>query len=368
MINERFFTSLNTQAFAFYDHHGFVCLRGLISSDVCEEIKASWTVMVDRFTREIGVDQSQYLNVISQWRDLWKQSPFFYQLLTDYLAPFAAWGLGLNGVRLLHDHFIRKDGAGSNGLIPWHQDSMYWPVDRTGMSTWLAVDDAGIDQGCLQVVAGSHRQAAESPVDFMKSERDFDASNATSVPVTCGDVVLLNSKTWHRSEPTSESHSRLAHLALWIPEQTCYRPEKASWHPLNHQVKVLAGELLNEDEFPVFGMRENRYGYSQENDHSGIDVRTGMFNARERIEHFVRGKSGGSGSLGQLLSDVGFREMLAVEFAKANQISADDCLSVIERVWISASAYERHGSRNVFNSAYAEWAQLTSIFDQRLSL
>lgn len=360
MVNQQFFTDLDTHAFAFYDHHGFVCLRGLISPDICDEIKANWEVMVDVYVQDIGVDKSRYLEVISQWRDLWKQSSFFHQLLKDHLAPLTAWGFGLKGVRLLHDHFIRKTGEGSNGLIPWHQDSMFWPVDRTGMSTWLATDDVGVNQGCLQVIAGSHRHAASSPVDFMQNERDFDSSNVTSIPVSRGDVVLLNSKTWHRSEPTSAFHSRLAHLALWIPEQTRYRPEKASWHPLNQQVTVSAGELLNEDEFPVFGMRESGHGNSQDNDHNGIEAKTGMFNARERIEHFVRERSKSAGTLGQLLSDVDLRNDIAFELSTANQIASDECLALIERVWISASAYERHRSRNVFNSAYAEWDQITS--------
>ncbi|MGM0767709.1 MAG: phytanoyl-CoA dioxygenase family protein [Pseudomonadota bacterium] len=359
MFNKQFFTRLDTQAFAFYERHGFVCLRGLISADTVDKIQANWSAMVDTYSKDIGVDKSQYLDVISQWRDLWKQSPFFLQLLKDHLAPIAAWGFGLNGVRLLHDHFIRKDRGGSNGLIPWHQDSMFWPVGRTGLSTWLATDDVGVTEGCLQVIAGSHRHAASAPVDFMQSECEFDSANVTVIPVRRGDVVLLNSKTWHRSEPTSAFNSRLAHLALWIPEQTRYRPEKASWHPLNQQVTVSAGELLNEDEFPIFGMREQGYGNSQENDHNGVETQTGMFNARQRIENFVREVSNTDGTLGQLLSDVALRNKLAMELSGGGHTNFDDCLSLVERVWVSASAYERHRSRNVFNSAYAEWDQLT---------
>ena len=48
----------------------------------------------------------------------------------------------------------------SDGLaIPWHQDGQYWPVRplRT-VTVWIAIDRADVDNGCMRVVPGTHRQ------------------------------------------------------------------------------------------------------------------------------------------------------------------------------------------------------------------
>lgn len=353
--NKRIFTVLDKNALDFYRENGFACFSSVADRNTLLKIQREWATLVDKYAEEIGVGADLYLREISQWRDLWKEHALFYDLLASRLAALAAWGLELPGSRLLHDHFIRKNADGSNGEIPWHQDSMYWPVDRTGCSTWLAVDDVGVDSGCLEVVAGSHLGAASQPLDFMASGVHFDQDRITALPVQAGDVVLMNSKTWHTSQPISAG-VRLAHIALWVPPQTCYVPENASWHPLNDQVTVAAGELLNEDEFPLFGSFSKGFGSSESNAHGGVEVVQGMFNARSCIEQYVQEKAGQNKSLGQLLAKPELREQLVREHCNQNGNSEyASCLRVVERVWISASAYEMHRSRNVFNSAYQSW-------------
>jgi len=42
--------------------------------------------------------------------------------------------------------------------VRWHQDAPYWPLtpSRT-VTVWLAIDDADVANGAMQVVPGSHR-------------------------------------------------------------------------------------------------------------------------------------------------------------------------------------------------------------------
>lgn len=313
--------------------------------------------MVKKYSMEIGVDVDCYLNEISQWRDLSKESVIFRKLLSENMAQLGAWSLELPGARLLHDQIIRKSASGCNGIVPWHQDSMYWPVDRTGVSTWLAIDDIGVGSGCLEVIAKSHLGDANRPIDFMSESITFDNESITAIPVDAGDVVLLHSKTWHRSQPIANG-VRLAHIALWLPENTHYARTKASWHPVNDQISVTNGSLLNEDEFPVFGNRSTCVGSSHENSHQGISHSTGMFNARSRLELFVQKMIGSSSSLGEILKEQKQREMLAVLCTEHYKgCNMRDVEKLIERVWISAAAFEMHRSRNVFKSAYQSWEE-----------
>lgn len=59
---------------------------------------------------------------------------------------------------LFSSHLIAK-APGDGYPAPWHQDAFYWPLephDET-LTVWLAIDDSTTENGCMQVVPGSHR-------------------------------------------------------------------------------------------------------------------------------------------------------------------------------------------------------------------
>src|SRR5690606_20482063 len=61
------------------------------------------------------------------------------------------------GARLFRDVVVVKP-ARTGGRFSYHQDSAYWDVEPKALvSLWVALTDAPVDAGCLQVVPGSHR-------------------------------------------------------------------------------------------------------------------------------------------------------------------------------------------------------------------
>jgi ectoine hydroxylase-related dioxygenase (phytanoyl-CoA dioxygenase family) len=91
----------------------------------------------------------------------------------------------------------------------WHQDEIYIPTrDRTLTGAWIAVDDATIDNGCLWIIPGSHKQGYLYPqrdhgnpdeFDFAKESFGFDESIEIPVEVKAGTVVFFNGYLLHRS-------------------------------------------------------------------------------------------------------------------------------------------------------------------------
>lgn len=87
----------------------------------------------------------------------------------------------------------------------WHQDRAVTlaEADNTDMVTvWVAVSDATVANGCLQVIPGSHRnsmlQHCPSPqLSIPKTE--FDVESAVPLPVAAGGAVLFHPKTIHSS-------------------------------------------------------------------------------------------------------------------------------------------------------------------------
>lgn len=67
-------------------------------------------------------------------------------------------------------HFFCKL-PGDGKRVDWHQDCSYWPLTPTkAVTVWLAIDDADLENGGMEVVLGSHRHGLI----------DFDTSDETS--------------------------------------------------------------------------------------------------------------------------------------------------------------------------------------------
>lgn len=91
----------------------------------------------------------------------------------------------------------------------WHQDEMYIPTrDRSLCGAWIAMDDATIENGCLWVIPGSHRQGYlfpnKPPADLEEYDgsnqcHGFDESQAVPVEVKAGSVVFFNGYLLHKS-------------------------------------------------------------------------------------------------------------------------------------------------------------------------
>ena len=48
--------------------------------------------------------------------------------------------------------------AFSKSIVPWHQDSQYWPLEPSNSVTvWLAVFDTDKENSAMKIVSGSHK-------------------------------------------------------------------------------------------------------------------------------------------------------------------------------------------------------------------
>jgi phytanoyl-CoA hydroxylase len=104
----------------------------------------------------------------------------------------------------------RAVAAGStNGLvtkIPWHQDNgVVMPEADEGhiLTVWLPLNEATVENGCLQVIPGSHRQGIEphcpTPSGLSIPNRFLDQERALPVPMRPGSLLLMTQRTMHSS-------------------------------------------------------------------------------------------------------------------------------------------------------------------------
>ena len=107
--------------------------------------------------------------------------------------------------------FIKASGKPGQA---WHQDENYIPTrDRSLTGAWIAMDDAVIENGCLWILPGSHKQGVLWPMyphnnkkyDCAHMSYDFPYKDEEAVPVEvpAGSIVFFNGYLLHKSEPNT---------------------------------------------------------------------------------------------------------------------------------------------------------------------
>jgi len=87
----------------------------------------------------------------------------------------------------------------------WHQDRGVTldEADETTMVTvWCAVSDATVENGCLQVIPGAHKQGMKThcpKVQTAIADGQIDMTKAIPLPVKSGGVVIFHPLTPHSS-------------------------------------------------------------------------------------------------------------------------------------------------------------------------
>ena len=104
-------------------------------------------------------------------------------------------------------------------VVPWHQDLGYLQPDATGtfmVNLWIPLVDATAENGCMEVIAGSHNcdllqhHGEMGPGGNFKGIPDqyLPAGDRVPCPVPLGSVLLTQHKTIHRSIPNHSDHIR----------------------------------------------------------------------------------------------------------------------------------------------------------------
>ena len=375
-VNAMLFDAANSSALQFFGKHGYVVLANVFAPEETGTANTAFDEMRHRFAGEMRLSTEKYDERICQWRDLWMTEPYFNDLLNDARLHGAAQAfMQEDSVQLLHDHIIRKPYDALNDTVPWHQDFPFWPVDTpNSLSCWVPFEDVSECGGCLEVIDGSHLWGISPPVDFIMDAKEFGSrDDIIRIPVPAGSIVILNSLTWHRTNPNEDSGTnRPAYITLWIPAHARYRPDLAGWHPVNEHVTVESGQHLNTDKFPRFGEFNRQPSDTDSNTslHEGPLIASGdmdtfnMFNATAYIAYHIHRITGDweagipRKNLGEYLIDERVRERVVCRSFEQGIINAEKCewmKTLFDRLLVNSSAFQMHRARNIYNDAYVEW-------------
>lgn len=111
-------------------------------------------------------------------------------------------------------------------VLPWHQDGGdVWKLDRDPLVTaWVALDDATTENGCVEVVPGSHHLGLLSPHGSTLEPHHVaeHCPEAAVVPleVPAGHAVIMHNWLIHRSGTNPTGGPRRAFTACYADGRT----------------------------------------------------------------------------------------------------------------------------------------------------
>ncbi len=123
--------------------------------------------------------------------------------------------------------------AGNGKRTPWHQDGEYWPIRPLATCTaWLAVDDATVENGCLRVIRGSHKdravkghhKAADNNVTLTQEldANEFDQAQAADIILKAGQISLHDVYLLHGSEANTSPNPRRGMTMRFMPTTSVF--------------------------------------------------------------------------------------------------------------------------------------------------
>ena len=210
---------LTADQVAHFAEHGYVLLPEVFTPAECDEIASH--IGQAAFALDLGraedgtLTYRPMMHLASPELTAVATARRWSEIVPRLLA--AAGGEDPGDVRLYWEQAVAKPPSARTEL-PWHQDNGYTPlIPEAYLTCWLALDDADVDNGCLWVIPGSHRQSTlphHNATDGGPFRVGYDgpAADGVPVPVPKGAVLAFSSLLLHRSGPNTSARRRLA----WI--------------------------------------------------------------------------------------------------------------------------------------------------------
>ncbi len=122
--------------------------------------------------------------------------------------------------------------------VPPHQDMPYWPFSPDDMlSSWIALDDSTLENGCVRFRLGSHKMGRLPHAPSGVAGNSLGLVPTIDLPefaavIRRGSCVLHHSLTVHESAPNLSEHARRGLVYVYMgPQVRLIDPEKMKGPP-----------------------------------------------------------------------------------------------------------------------------------------
>ena len=237
---------LTAEHIAQYHRDGFIAFHSVLSPQEIEEAKAGLSNIVERlrlrhrttnnpygvvwtsldspasiqFQRGHEPDGENDLHANEKVRKFFEfvgTEPYLRYLATEHTAlqNIVAGLLGAGSLLSQDMALVNPPGIGTGK--PWHQDDAYFkivPLDAI-CGVWIALDEAGIENGCMNFLPGWHKRGAlrhyhGSDCEIVPDRIAGNEDAVVPVPLPPGGAVFFNGVLPHMTKPNVSTQYRRA--------------------------------------------------------------------------------------------------------------------------------------------------------------
>lgn len=218
---------LNEAQVEAYHERGYVVAGFRLSEPVLEDLRADQQRLVGREPRLRDLCPN-LLAYDLRFLELARTTEIL-DMVEQLIGPdFALWNSSL---------FSKPERNGQR--TPWHQDGQYWPIRPLATCTvWIALDDSTPQNGCLQVIPGSHHErrlrahrSLEAKDVTLTQELDpseYDPSKAEDIVLAAGQMSLHDVYLLHGSQANRSPRARRGMTLRFMPTTSHFDRELAS--------------------------------------------------------------------------------------------------------------------------------------------
>jgi ectoine hydroxylase len=235
-----------------YETEGFLLLRGMLNAQQID--------LLGRAAREDrALDEHSYGRADGEGGtvrlSLWNHpTDTIYGMVARSESIVSCAEKLLDGeVYHYHSKMIMKD-AKVGGAWTWHQDYGYWYQNGVLFplltSAFIAIDKATQENGCLQVIRGSHNlgridhvlSGDQAGADPARVEKILERLELVYVEMEPGDTLFFHANLLHRSDQNRSNHPRWSMICCYNAARN--DPYKESHHPRYTPLKKVPDEMI----------------------------------------------------------------------------------------------------------------------------
>ena len=233
-----------------YHRDGFLIVKDLLNESELETLRQRAADIIEGrcdfpeeyIEYEPGADRDSHIDSVRKLNHCAEHDPVF---LAHAHSP-AILGIveSLLGpdIKLYGDQFFMKPSGGIEKT--YHQDSPYFTIEPMALvSSWAAMDDVTLENGCLWVVPGSHLGGPlEHSEVWMVGDREdmripdtaFDRTREVPITMEAGSCSFHHSLLLHRSGANLSPHRRRGLATHYMSAQSRWTgpPQDKPQYPL----------------------------------------------------------------------------------------------------------------------------------------
>ena len=240
--------TITPEQIGFFHRNGYLAIEAITTPDEVAFVRGVYDrLFATRAGRDegnqfdlAGTDEEGREAALPQLLNPVKYAPELRDTLLRANARAIARQLLGEGIADMGEHAILKP-ARHGAPTPWHQDEAYWnpALDYQSLSVWIPLQEATLENGCMQFVPGTHRWEVQPHhsinhdprVHGLEIDQQPDLSQVAICPLPAGGATFHLSRTLHYTAPNLSNLPRRAYiLGFGLPPQPRQAPRDFYWN------------------------------------------------------------------------------------------------------------------------------------------